>query len=59
MVKLYDSSGILAQTRLVVKANADFLYCFFQGKMAENGLKISIKRIKLAQQPGICTQHVF
>jgi len=34
MEKLYGSSGILAQTRVVVKAEADFPYCFIYG---ENG----------------------
>jgi len=28
MAKLHGSSGILAQTRVVVKAEADFPYCF-------------------------------
>ena len=43
MTKLYVSSGILAQTRVVVKAEADFPIVLYKRKMAEIRLKMPKK----------------
>jgi len=43
MAKLYGSNGILAQTRVVVKAETD------NGKMAEKSFKISLRCLKMVK----------
>ena len=49
MEKLYGSSGILAQTRVDVKAEADFSIVLYKGKMVGKRLRMSIKCLQMVK----------